>query len=635
MFADSFGEFLRQLRKRAAMTQGDLAAATGYSVSFISSLECNTRRPDIEQIAQHFVPALGLHDEPRLAARLIELAASARGEKLSPLLQVAALQPPLFVVEEEDRGPTLPLPPAEMIGRNAEVSLLCKRLLGHRGRLLTLTGPPGVGKTRLALEIAERLANLLEDGVQFIPLATLDDAAQLAATIGTALGLTVGGKKAPDARLISHLRRKQMLLVLDNFEQLLTGPDMVVDPVAAQAPATALVAALLRECPELQIIVTSRERLHLRAEQRHRVAPLDEEAAVELFMQRIQLHEVAANLTEADRPTLRAICRQLDCLPLAIELAAPRLDLLDPAALLAHVRAHRLDVLVDGALDLPPRQRTLRAAIQSSYILLTPAEQTLFCDLGVFVGSFDHAAVDSLHHAPALLESLRSKSMLTVFLQHGAPRFALLETLREFALEHLVQSGREEVARKRHAAYYRELAHQATRNMQGATKASWLDRIELEHDNLRAALQWTLDQDPVCALRLAVDLEEFWHLRGYGRDAERWLNAALDGNTQPTLLRVEGLLALAALRRRAGNHDLAASGLHEAEEIIEALVDPMAATAVDFPNCVSSDLSNNFPEHHRGAVQAVPLCRLVRLRSARLSVGADQFSARSCAGACA
>ncbi len=590
MVSDSFGGFLRNLRKRAAMTQGDLAAATGYSVSFISSLECGARRPDVAQVSQHFVPALGLHDEPRLAACLIELAASARGEKSPPFSQTISQRPAASAPDEDDGDASMHLPPTEMIGRDEEVKLLCNRMLGHRGRLLTLTGPVGVGKTRLALEVAHRLEPLLRDGVRFISLTTLIDPVQLAASICTSLELTMSASKPPAAQLISYLRRKQMLLVLDNFEQLLAASDPSIESLSFQNPATALVTGLLRACPELQILVTSRARLHLLAEQRHKVTPLAVDAAVALLIQRAQWLETAVDLTKTDRALLQAICQELDCLPLAIELGAAHLDLLTPDALLSQLREHRLDVLVDGAHDLPPTQRTLRAAIQGSYRLLTPMEQALFCDLGVFVGSFDQAAFDALHRAPALLEALLGKSMLTAVSRAGKIRFALLETLRAYALEKLAQSGREKAARRRHATYYGELARRAAQHMAEAAKPEWLDLLEEEHDNMRAAFQWMLDKQPACALRLAVDMEEFWRLRGHDREAERWLGAALDGNGEPTLLRARALLALAALRRRKGHYESVASGLQEAEQILSSGGDPTIAAGHGYPSGGSNEL---------------------------------------------
>ncbi len=195
MLSDSFGDFLRHLRKRAGMTQGDLAAATGYSVSFISGLECGTRAPNIDQITLRFAPALGLQDEPRLAATLIELAASARGVRPPPSLVVPFQDKLISQTEENENGVYLPVPPTEMVGREAEVKLLCNRLLGHRGRLMTLTGPPGVGKTRLALEIAGRLARVQPDGAKFVSLAALHEPTQLAQALITAFGLSNADKK--------------------------------------------------------------------------------------------------------------------------------------------------------------------------------------------------------------------------------------------------------------------------------------------------------------------------------------------------------------------------------------------------------------------------------------------------------
>ena len=303
-----------------------------------------------------------------------------------------------------------------------------------------------------------------------------------------------------------------MLLVLDNFEQLLSG--------AERNPATSLLATLVSECPNLLLIVTSRERLHLRCEQRHRVAPLDLDSAVELFIQRAQTIESLEDVTEPERPTLEAVCRQLDCLPLAIELAAARLDLLAPTAILAHVQERRLDILVNGPVDLPPNQRTLRTAIESSYTLLSEEEQKLFCELGVFIGGFDAQAVVGLGRSELLLESLIGKSLVFAVKSDGDIRFSILETLREYALEKLASSGREQATRMRHARYFGELAETVASRIDSSERGGRLDRLELEHDNLRAALGWRLTHDPEAALAMSVALEPFWLARGYGIEAE-------------------------------------------------------------------------------------------------------------------
>ena len=254
-YSSTFGEQLRTLRKRAGMTQGDLAAAVGYSVSFISALEQDRRLPDVAFVLQRFVPALAVEDAPQLAAQLVELAAAARGER--PPLSVTIQRTARVVIHEEAEEWTarLPSPPTALIGRAAEVNQLCGRLLGHGGRLLTLVGPPGIGKTTLALAAAARLQHHFADGAVFVALAVISDATVMASTIATAVGSNDASPKPPKTRLIEYLRRKTMLLVLDNLEQI--------------HDAAPLIAELVAECPGVCILATSRERLHLRAEQRY------------------------------------------------------------------------------------------------------------------------------------------------------------------------------------------------------------------------------------------------------------------------------------------------------------------------------------------------------------------------------
>ncbi|MEZ4663890.1 MAG: helix-turn-helix domain-containing protein [Caldilineaceae bacterium] len=290
----SFGPLLKQLRKRAGMTQRDLGAALGYSIALISSLEKAQRRPDLQAVRERFIPALGLQDDPASAARLIEQAALARGERPPAALTVSRDTPVTVYAERSVPDTHLPAPPTELIGRAAEVNQLCNRLLGHGGRLLTLVGPPGVGKTTLALAVASQLQAQYRDGVVFVPLAAISDPLLMVVTIATAVGSSDQSPKPPQTRLIEFLRHKHLLLVLDNVEQ-----------IAEAAPA---MAALVAECPEVSLLVTSRERLHLRAEQRFNVPPLALGAAVDLFVQRFQSVAADFALTDYNRPTLTAIC---------------------------------------------------------------------------------------------------------------------------------------------------------------------------------------------------------------------------------------------------------------------------------------------------------------------------------------
>jgi predicted ATPase/class 3 adenylate cyclase len=468
----------------------------------------------------------------------------------------------------DSRSDSLPVQPTQLIGREQEVATIGQLLRREEVRLVTLTGPGGTGKTRLGIQVASELRDVFVEGVFFISLAPINDPMLVMPTIAQALGIRDRAEQPLSARLAEVLYQRRVLLLLDNFEQVVGAASQVAD--------------LLTSCPSLKVLITSREVLHVRAEHEFAVPPLElpdpahipELAAlarapsVALFLQRAQAVKPEFQLTTSNAGAVAEICVRLDGLPLAIELAAARMKLLSPQALLARL-GRRLAMLTGGARDVPTRQQTLRNTIEWSYQLLNTWEQRLFRRLSIFAGGCTLQAAEAVCTAPdegvgRVLDgvaSLVDKSLLQQMEQTGEaseePRLLMLETIREYGLEALTASGEGAVARQAHADHFLLLAEEAVPALDGPLLTSWLDRLEQEHDNLRAALHWFLEAgQAVMALRLCSALERFWVVRGYRNEGLTFLERALGGSAgvAPSV-RAKALLAAARLSFMQSDYD--------------------------------------------------------------------------------
>ena len=468
----------------------------------------------------------------------------------------------LAVAVLERREARLPAPPNRLVDREASVEQI-ERLLVGGARLVTLTGPGGGGKTRVALAVAARLAEGFDGRVAFVPLAGLADPELLAPTIAQALGLREVAGKSPLDTVKSAVSTTRFLLVLDNFEHLV--------------PAARAVAELLAACPALSVLATSRALLRISAEREYEVPPLPQDAAVELFSDRAP----GFALTEENAADVAAMCNRLDGLPLALELAAARASVLSPRAILERLESG-LALLTRGARDLPARQQTIRSTIDWSYRLLDLAEQALFSRLGVFAGAFTLEAAAAVC-APTELAldpvdavgSLVEKNLLRR--NATRDRFSMLETIREFALERLVESGEADLLRRRHAEYFLALVERSEAEVAtGAGQAPWNERLEAEHDECRAALDWlAVAGDDDLELRLATALARFWRFHNHLSEGSRRLGRALSrAASPPPELRVKALSAAAGFAYFQGRHAEARRGVEAALEVSRELADP-------------------------------------------------------------
>jgi predicted ATPase/DNA-binding XRE family transcriptional regulator len=560
--APAFGELLRHHRRARDLTQEALAERAGVSVRAVSDLERGARSHPYRETAILLAEALGLAGSERSA-----LLTAAR-RPLPPAGPIAPVGP----------GARLPRPLTRLIGRGEEQREIAGLVRDDRVRLVTLTGPGGVGKTRLAVTAAAGLGDAFRDGVVFVDLAPLSDPALAVSAVADALGLTDAGAISRVETVRRRLASRQMLLVLDNFEHLLAAAPLLTD--------------LLQAAPKVQMLVTSRATLRLHGEREYPVSPLPTPdatdpvspedlagwEAVQLFAERAGEAHPGFQLTPENASAIAAICARLDGLPLAIELAAARVKLMTPANLLDRLD-RRFPLLTAGMRDAPPRQRTLQAAIAWSYDLLTPEQQTLLCALSVFVGGWSLEGAEDIGArlgAPDPLDALAALVEHNLVVQDAtnvAARYRLLETIRELAHDRLVTAGEEERTRRAHLAYLVQLARENDLERLDARVGERLARLQREDANLHAGIAWAIETDPESALILLTTLGPYWFLAdriGTFRDLyQRALVVAPDDRP----LRLLALQQATAIANIVGDHTAMAPLAEATRALAERLGD--------------------------------------------------------------
>lgn len=558
----SFGQWVRLRRTSLHLTQGELARRVYCSEITIRKIEGDERRPSPE-IARGLAEHLQLPAD--LAPRFLKVARGDLSVDHLPLLQTDVERPRhwLPVLSRAD----LAMPNTSFLGRTQEVAQICDLLQQPEVRLLTLVGPPGIGKSRLSLHVTAELSDAFLNGAQFVPLAPLRDSNLVPDAIAQLFGFAESGFATPLDYLRVELRRRHLLLVLDNFEQVLAARDFVQE--------------LLSVAPQVKILVTSRVALDVTGEQLFAVPSLSMPVtasapsalaairypAVQLLVSRARSANPAFVLTTDNAGDIAAICARVDGLPLAIELVAARLKTLAPDALLARL-TDWLALPVDGAGELPERHRTLRSAIAWSYELLPPAAQAVFVRLGVFV----HGATLELAQAVCAAADEPAGAVLAqieVLVSHNlvraegdgvtATRYTMLETVLDYARDRLAARGEQVLIRQRHAEALCLFAETAAPKLHGLERRTWLERVEAENDNLRAALGWAAEvQDAALLARLVAALGWFWEMNGRRVEAHTWLDAvvAMPPDAQPAHPRARVLHMVAHIASEEGDFEL-------------------------------------------------------------------------------
>ena len=557
--APTFGVMLRDYRTALGLTQEELASRAGITAKAVSALERGERKRPYPHTVRALAQALGLSEQDRAS--------------------LLSAVPGRHVPAAREQPTVLPVPHTRLLGRERELPEI-QDFLGSV-RLLTLTGPGGVGKTRLGLEAARQAESLFSDGVAFAGLAPLSDAALVVPTIAQTLGLKEAEGRSTREALHAYLGEKRFLLMLDNLEHLLEVVPEIV--------------ALLEACPGLTVLATSRAPLRIRGEQEYPVGPLEIPdptrtplvraiagfPAVELFVERAREASPSFDLTDANAAAVAAICWRLDGLPLALELVAARTRFLGPTALLS-----RLDRALEagGARDLPERQRTMRSTLDWSHELLHAPEKELFRRLSVFVGGWTLEAAEGVGAAGsveaedvfAFLGNLVEQSLVEAEgIADGTVRYGMLEPVRQYARERLQESGEKEETRQRHAAFYLRFMEEAGPGLRGRDQASHLRRLEAELGNLRVALRYSTENGGAQEIaRAAWTSWTYWWLSGHLSEGRRWMEEALAGEPRVSASSRATLLFVAAtLGQALGDVESTQEMIDESMRIYESLGD--------------------------------------------------------------
>jgi predicted ATPase/DNA-binding XRE family transcriptional regulator len=563
-----FGAVLRQFRDAAALSQEELADRAGLSRRGISDLERGARRAPWPETVRMLADALALDESDRATLLAAARPVAPKGGPSAPASPTMG---------------SLPTPLTQLIGREIDVAAVRAELRHEDARLVTIVGPGGVGKTRLAIAVADGLRDAFLDGIAFADLSALTEPRLVVPTIAIALGVRNVAHQPLRETVAGFLSTKQLLLVLDNCERVL----------AAGRDVTSLLAA----SPGLTVLATSREPFHIQGERQFALPPLqlpdpDRQSAVDevgrlpavrLFVERAQAVQPDFALTTGNAAAVAAICRRLDGLPLAIELAAARTKVLPTAALLARLEP-RLPLLIGGGHDLPARQRTMRDTIAWSYDLLAPEERGLFRRLAVFAGGFTLPAAEVVA-APAGERSVLSGTVALVEQSllrpmpssDDTPRYLMLETVREFGLEQLVVAGEADDAHRRHAAYFLQLADDLVKAPPLLMNLESLARVASEQDNVRVALNWFDEYgERDAVLKLSAMLSGLWFARGLYREGVVWVERALERSTRaPSVARIRALVSVGMLAVFLGDYARAEPFLAEGLALAREVGDPL------------------------------------------------------------